>query len=861
MNCPTAISSIVAGCIDACIDLRGTYDTLSLEVNACKDAIKEISFLSCHESAKVSSILIDQKLMPDVLLSILVRSNIKLAIKLLLNDILQHIHEKNSSGNPPSTVITVDRFCSNRIGKRPYSANPLEVNDMVKKHCNPWVCREFLSDYLFAVRTLVDFMKPFSHIEVFLPITDFYDFLLITHMTLVHHENLKIAPSSTWSMFADKFVQCVAAQSAADNEKKPIFGLIISISFILICLSETTIEEIIVDFIMKIFDLNLPLISTKKDLCQIVGSIINDDVEMFQEILQHYALTSNTSLDKHCQSYFKQFCSIIVNKVGREKLIKLVERNMVVDFFVCDPKSFLCGAASVEMAEPSLRDIFQTSFSDSHICMQLTKASTLTYALDAAVILTLKSHYPVIYPDEIIRLDQSIWSVANSDSIWTVSHASFLVHLYYWISIFEADKNFPFLPDLLNLSLENAVLCCDERIKDTNLVEIIFFSNLKDKIRTVFPETAHAICSMQIAPSLLKATHMNVIMISKFIKTALDNIEDPTFSHKAAILYFAGKHDKRISNRLLDLKSAQSLLSSGKSLPEYFTYSSLCRDPLVLMKCDLAIWKSEMRLILLSILEKVLLINEQLLKSFDSRGILGSICCNQLLVARDIVIVRCLLTLLSNAIITRTVKHSESVSPIFCVSTLNTIRSIVKNRRGIVASLVRERLNDDCSTFLIEFVHEAMFDADILTAVLVDKGTSAVSRLCTADVSLRMVIRNDYLFDDEKYQKLAFTSLTVMINSFYLVQGPAGMAANVWIEEESGADVCQICRRAMLRMINAIETMRSDKDSLKNECAMALGKLASLCKVEISEGNRKTSILQSIWEATNRASIALGNRY
>ena len=250
MNCPTAISSIVAGCIDACIDLRGTYDTLSLEVNACKDAIKEISFLSCHESAKVSSILIDQKLMPDVLLSILVRSNIKLAIKLLLNDILQHIHEKNSSGNPPSTVITVDRFCSNRIGKRPYSANPLEVNDMVKKHCNPWVCREFLSDYLFAVRTLVDFMKPFSHIEVFLPITDFYDFLLITHMTLVHHENLKIAPSSTWSMFADKFVQCVAAQSAADNEKKPIFGLIISISFILICLSETTIEEIIVDFII-----------------------------------------------------------------------------------------------------------------------------------------------------------------------------------------------------------------------------------------------------------------------------------------------------------------------------------------------------------------------------------------------------------------------------------------------------------------------------------------------------------------------------------------------------------------------------------------------------------------------------------
>lgn len=858
-NCPVAVSSIVVGCLDAYVNLRKSFDSSSAEVNVCKYSIKAISTLSQHESEKVVDILIERQLLPSVLLDILFRSNPTLASHIILGDILQHIKKLKTEMDLNTTTYV---YRSQEVFDDRYISKRLNTIDNQKSCCS-WIAGELLTDSSLAIRTLSGLIESFFSTQDTFAVQNINIALRVVCLIIVHHSHLTALPSKAWGSVIEKVIKCMEAYITSDsivddNDSKCSFVFIISICFVLFCLDNIT-TELIVRFVVDSLLPRTHTIAKHEDIAFILGSILQNKGETFEEVLQQYVGNLSTSIRECCREKFPQFSHVIVDRAGKDMLKSICQKVVVIETFISNPKAFLCGASGIEMSESDVCDIFRRLFNDSDMCMRLVKSSTLEYALETAIDLTLRYKEPVLYSNELICINESLWSSTNmtSTATWNSPHAKFLIHLYYWIALSDADNKFPFLIDLRNISLEEAIICCNQCLSIESSTEN-FFSSLKRKIQGMFPETMH--CNPpSIAYHYVKSECTNRLelkQISSSIKDAVESEGDPILSHNAVVLYYAAKKDTNISTRLLDLKAAQALLSSGKSLPVYFTYSSLCHDPLAMLKCDLVIWKSELRLIILSILKKILLINEFILRSTD-KGAFSSIFCRQLLITRDIVVVRCLLTLLSDVFLTKSTRVSRAM---FCYPTVKLIRSIVGQRRGIVAVLLRERLQDDCLTLLVQLVPEAIFDADILTNVLLDKSTPIVSRLCIADATLRMVIKNSS-FDEEKSNKLAFTSLTVMINSFYLAQGPAGMAADVLYEKESGTDICHLCRIAILQMIEAMETIKGNREHLKNECAMALGKLASLCKAEFSEGKRTTTILQTMWEATNRASIALGSRY
>ena len=185
---------------------------------------------------------------------------------------------------------------------------------------------------------------------------------------------------------------------------------------------------------------------------------------------------------------------------------------------------------------------------------------------------------------------------------------------------------------------------------------------------------------------------------------------------------------------------------------------------------------------------------------------------------------------------------------------------IVANRRGLITSLLRERLKGDKLDILIEFVPEGMLDADIILTTLQEKHLSIVSKLCIADATLRMAIASD-TYSEEKDLKIVFASLTVVINCFYLTQGPVGVAADV-LYEDLETNISQICRNSVYRMISSMETIPKGRESVKKECAVALEKLAGLCKATDSgDGKRMNTGIQSIRESISKAAEALGNRF
>jgi hypothetical protein len=97
------------------------------------------------------------------------------------------------------------------------------------------------------------------------------------------------------------------------------------------------------------------------------------------------------------------------------------------------------------------------------------------------------------------------------------------------------------------------------------------------------------------------------------------------------------------------------------------------------------------------------------------------------------------------------------------------------------------------------------------------------------------------------------------------VLGPVGVPVNALIEE-NGMDLTQVCRKATFRMLSALQNVRGSRIGLKNECAMALQKLASLCKSESgmagvggSVANRRKALLKEIWDALVKALNAMGS--
>ena len=140
---------------------------------------------------------------------------------------------------------------------------------------------------------------------------------------------------------------------------------------------------------------------------------------------------------------------------------------------------------------------------------------------------------------------------------------------------------------------------------------------------------------------------------------------------------------------------------------------------------------------------------------------------------------------------------------------------------------------------------------------------SAVERLHVADAALRIAITHGSTCEEE-LQPLAYTALSILVNSFYVAIGPVGVPVNV-ISDQEGRDTTNMCRNYLFRMLSAVKAMKGDLESIKNEARLARSKLTGLCKSDMNlsglsgvAAQRRKVILQELWDTLARVNTSLG---
>jgi hypothetical protein len=304
----------------------------------------------------------------------------------------------------------------------------------------------------------------------------------------------------------------------------------------------------------------------------------------------------------------------------------------------------------------------------------------------------------------------------------------------------------------------------------------------------------------------------------------------------------------------VDTEVARALLTSVGDSFHFLTYSTLCMDPLVLLKCSLKVWfNNELRRILLLILTRALTANDKLIQETDSNASTVS----EYLASRDALLVRSFILLLTSSF-PDTVENGHILCPIM----ISMIRFTLANRQGLVASIIKQGLSEAALDWLIQNVPEILADAPELSSMLESRSLNIVEKLRIADGSLRIIIVHGS--GDQISQRLVYNALSALVSSFYIVIGPVGVPVNVLCDEKE-QDITQSCREQLFRMLAALQDISSNRKNLKGEAILALSKLASLCKSDVTSGDlsanallKRKRLLDKVWDSIVKVNEAFG---
>ena len=313
----------------------------------------------------------------------------------------------------------------------------------------------------------------------------------------------------------------------------------------------------------------------------------------------------------------------------------------------------------------------------------------------------------------------------------------------------------------------------------------------------------------------------------------------------------------------VDVETASALLTSVEDSYHFMTYSNLCRDPLVLLKCSLKVWLNPgLRRILLSVLDRALMANDMLVKETSTVSSVASEC----LASRDALVVRCFLFMLSGCYNDNTDTEGRGDGgAIACPIMMSMVRYMVAQHRGLAASIIKQGLPEAALDWLVQYVPETFSDAQDLSIMLESRSLTVVERLQISDGALRIAIVHGSRSNDIS-QRLVYNTLSVLVSSFYLVIGPVGVPVNVLCDDQ-GQDITQTCRVALFRMLAALRNIKSERKGLKHEAILALSKIAGLCKSDVAIGGlngialqKRKQLLKEVWDAIVKvnAGVAFG---
>ena len=321
----------------------------------------------------------------------------------------------------------------------------------------------------------------------------------------------------------------------------------------------------------------------------------------------------------------------------------------------------------------------------------------------------------------------------------------------------------------------------------------------------------------------------------------------PSFGRRAIERLFLSSR-ALYSSTDVDVEVARELLASVDTSFHYLSYSTLCTDPLVLLKCSLKVWyNEELRRVLLSILNRALVANEILVDAKNSESSTATEC----LASRDALIVRAFLFLLSSSCSgDETINEMEN-DGFFCPIMMSMTRFFVSKHPGLSASIMKQGLPESTLDWFIQNIPEVFFDAQELSTMLESRSLNIVEKLRIADGGLRVAITNGKC--DNTSQRLIYNALSVLVSSFYVVIGPVGVPVNVLCDDQE-QDITKKCRDHLFRMLIALKDIDHKQKNMRGEATLALSKLASLCKSDGATRDlrdvallKRKQLLEKVW--------------
>lgn len=829
-NSPNGIACLVRGCMDAVmVDKRSIGSNNTEEVvSIAKASVRKLASLSTRESARIRGML--ESTMIDVKLELSLKQDAVEAACLLT----QHLGGKAKSGSESLKTLL--------------QANP----SMVSK------CYECLLNRVGDLDGASGELKLTLRALVWL-IVSVYN---VKSVSLV----------SAADLLGKKLTGLCNVEGALPekSEKDAVFLFLLSGSLALCTLlglsghggaDDEMDRKVAKQRLLKTL-LSVCPPSTKSNVIvsRAAASLHSQELSGVQDLITEALSSSCAALDSSLlQDGFTKLCKwAVING----DLDTICNRTLTHSAVVLDPSALIQMIVASTIEPKKLESLMKAIFENSESASKLLRHKRAYELLEETVRFLYgidNQAVPLVSRVSLSALVRK--AISKKADVPHTLRDQMVINFIYSLVFFDETLHSPFAFDLRDQPVVEIL----QLIKESELEEV--HNTVRLIVQKHTPDIADEADALNPAnATILEVSnecdlkHQDMLkLLSAALRKNLQSPDSDPSGLKVERTYLLAQ--RRIPFSQVDCLLISTLVALPNTPAPFFTYGMLCRDPLVLLQCPVSVWQCRgMRRSALSTLGRLLSANDSLTRqASQSEDVV-----NELLTSRNVVLLRCLLSLASGKGL---VDHSDSslTKPCQCHVLTGMIRSLVANQTGLIATLIKHGLPDEVIDWLVDCVPECVNDSSALTTLLSERSPlSAAERLKTADAALRITIAFGSR-DEVEGKNLANFCLHQLVSSFYLVLGPVGVPVNALIEE-NGMDLTQVCRKATFRILSALQNVRGSRIGLKNECSMALQKLASLCKSESGMAgvggvvaNRRKALLKEIWDALVKALNAMGS--
>lgn len=577
-------------------------------------------------------------------------------------------------------------------------------------------------------------------------------------------------------------------------------------------------------------------------LCQMVGSILRSRRRSSTPVAPLLVpLTSkaiewmnHSSLLRSSISVLSEGCRLIQNL------------SFMNEFVVADR---VCQTDRYRTSKQALEYLFELK--NSIVALQ----DPQTPSFVASAITLLCQEYlvkiPIIMPTELEILASR---VSFSNPLRFDAHmAYFLLCLLYCMEFLcqEPDSAFKINPRILPLK-ESYIICTHAAPDQINQS---FSTRMLDLIERHCPDVpfrARSCLLLKLSRHVVSTVSFSEVpggkrknMLVSLLRRSLlvDTNDSADFSSESVFLQAA----RDLSD--CDLVSAATSALTSNRATSNLSFTSLYRDPIILLKCPLKVIQREDLCRIIMYLLSILLEANWIVcasKGADRDTNL------EYITSLNAILLRCFLSSL--------MRNPKLITT--CGMLVGFIRAMAATGSGSVALLMKQQVKCEELDWLVEFIPEVMEDWEFLSATLSDRSSlSSVERLNVADGALRIAVVHGYKYESEAHA-LAYAALACMIASFFLIIGPVGVPVNTG--EGCGVDATKAARIAAFRIINTVKGVRAYRPKLRNEFGLFLQKLSALCKgdnilsgLPNSVASQQKLLLKDMIEAIHGAADAL----